>query len=109
MTDDMAIERFRQRERHRDGLLRHGAARHRKPLEDALGIPMVDPTQAAVTMGSARCRLGGERSRSRENSALILRACARGSAGRRLEGWPGARCRPSPFETFAAAPGSTRP
>jgi allantoin racemase len=27
-----------------------GMARHRKPLEDALGIPVVDPTQAAVTM-----------------------------------------------------------
>ncbi len=27
-----------------------GMARHRKPLEDALGIPVIDPTQAAVTM-----------------------------------------------------------
>jgi Asp/Glu/hydantoin racemase len=27
-----------------------GMARHRKPLEDALGIPVLDPTQAAVTM-----------------------------------------------------------
>jgi len=27
-----------------------GMARHRRPLEDALGIPVVDPTQAAVTM-----------------------------------------------------------
>jgi Asp/Glu/hydantoin racemase len=27
-----------------------GMARHRKGLEDALGIPVVDPTQAAVTM-----------------------------------------------------------
>ncbi|PPQ21197.1 Asp/Glu racemase [Bradyrhizobium sp. AC87j1] len=25
-------------------------ARHRRPLEDALGIPVIDPTQAAVTM-----------------------------------------------------------
>jgi Asp/Glu/hydantoin racemase len=24
-------------------------ARHRGPLEDALGIPVIDPTQAAVT------------------------------------------------------------
>ncbi len=27
-----------------------GMARHRKPLEDALGIPVIDPTQAAVAM-----------------------------------------------------------
>jgi allantoin racemase len=27
-----------------------GMARHRKALEDALGIPVIDPTQAAVTM-----------------------------------------------------------
>ena len=27
-----------------------GMARHRGPLEDALGIPVIDPTQAAVTM-----------------------------------------------------------
>jgi len=25
-------------------------ARHRRPLEDALRIPVIDPTQAAVTM-----------------------------------------------------------
>jgi allantoin racemase len=25
-------------------------ARHRRPLEDALGIPVIDPTQAAVAM-----------------------------------------------------------
>jgi len=27
-----------------------GMARHRRPLEDALGLPVIDPTQAAVTM-----------------------------------------------------------
>jgi len=27
-----------------------GMARHRGPLEDALGVPVIDPTQAAVTM-----------------------------------------------------------
>lgn len=27
-----------------------GMARHRKPLEEALGVPVIDPTQAAVTM-----------------------------------------------------------
>ncbi|MCC7347492.1 MAG: aspartate/glutamate racemase family protein [Variibacter sp.] len=27
-----------------------GMARHRRPLEDALGVPVIDPTQAAVSM-----------------------------------------------------------
>src|SRR5579862_6468405 len=27
-----------------------GMARHRRPLEEAIGIPVIDPTQAAVTM-----------------------------------------------------------
>ena len=27
-----------------------GMARHRQALEEALGIPVIDPTQAAVTM-----------------------------------------------------------
>ena len=27
-----------------------GMARHRKPLEQALGVPVIDPTQAAVTL-----------------------------------------------------------
>jgi allantoin racemase len=27
-----------------------GMARHRQPLQDALGVPVIDPTQAAVTM-----------------------------------------------------------
>ncbi len=34
-----------------------GMARHRKPLEDALGIPVIDPTQAAVTMALGAVRL----------------------------------------------------
>ena len=28
-----------------------GMARHRRPLEEALGIPVIDPTQAAVDHG----------------------------------------------------------
>ena len=35
-----------------------GMARYRKPLQDALGIPVVEPTQAAVTMAIGRVRLG---------------------------------------------------
>ena len=34
-----------------------GMARHRKPLEDALGIPVIDPTQAAVTMALGAVQL----------------------------------------------------
>jgi Asp/Glu/hydantoin racemase len=34
-----------------------GMARHRRPLEEALGIPVIDPTQAAVTMALGAVRL----------------------------------------------------
>ena len=34
-----------------------GMARYRKPLQDDLGIPVVEPTQAAVTMAIGRVRL----------------------------------------------------
>jgi len=35
-----------------------GMARHRAQVEDALGIPVIDPTQAAVTMAIGAVRLG---------------------------------------------------
>ncbi|MBI3376270.1 MAG: Asp/Glu racemase [Betaproteobacteria bacterium] len=35
-----------------------GMARYRKPLQDDIGIPVVEPTQAAVTMAIGRVRLG---------------------------------------------------
>jgi len=35
-----------------------GMARHRKPLQDAVGVPVVEPTQAAVAMAIGRVRLG---------------------------------------------------
>jgi allantoin racemase len=35
-----------------------GMARHRKGLEDALGIPVIDPTQAAVTMALGAVQFG---------------------------------------------------
>jgi len=35
-----------------------GMARFREPLERVLGIPVVEPTQAAVTMAIGRVRLG---------------------------------------------------
>lgn len=37
-----------------------GMARYRKPLQDAIGIPVVEPTQAAVTMAIGRVRVGWE-------------------------------------------------
>jgi len=37
-----------------------GMARYRKPLQEAVGIPVVEPTQAAVTMAIGRMRLGWE-------------------------------------------------
>jgi Asp/Glu/hydantoin racemase len=39
-----------------------GMARYRGDLEEAAGIPVVDPTQAAVTMAIGRVRLGSGRS-----------------------------------------------
>lgn len=36
-----------------------GMARHRKPLEDALGLPVIDPTQAAVAMAIGAVMVGG--------------------------------------------------
>ena len=39
-----------------------GMARHRAPLESALGLPVIDPTQAAVTMalGALLSNAGGD-------------------------------------------------
>lgn len=37
-----------------------GMARYRKPLQDAIGIPVVEPTQAAVAMAIGRVRLRWE-------------------------------------------------
>jgi Asp/Glu/hydantoin racemase len=34
-----------------------GMARYRKPLQDTIGIPVVEPTQAAVVMAIGRVRL----------------------------------------------------
>jgi allantoin racemase len=35
-----------------------GMARHRLPLEQALGVPVIDPTQAAVTMAIGTVQFG---------------------------------------------------
>jgi allantoin racemase len=37
-----------------------GMARYRKPLQEAVGIPVVEPTQAAVSMAIGRVRLNWE-------------------------------------------------
>ena len=34
-----------------------GMARYRKPLQDEIGIPVVEPTQAAVSMAIGQVRL----------------------------------------------------
>ncbi len=39
-----------------------GMSRYRKPLQEAIGIPVVEPTQAAVTMAIGRVRLAWESS-----------------------------------------------
>lgn len=36
-----------------------GMARHRKPLEDELGIPVIDPTQAAIAMALGAVAVAG--------------------------------------------------
>ncbi|CEJ15632.1 aspartate/glutamate racemase family protein [Phreatobacter sp. AB_2022a] len=36
-----------------------GMARHRRPLEEALGLPVIDPTQAAVTMAIGTLAVAG--------------------------------------------------
>jgi len=38
-----------------------GMARHRKPLRDAVGAPVVEPTQAAVAMAIGRVTLAWEK------------------------------------------------
>ena len=48
-----------------------GMARHRRPLEDALGIPVIDPTQAAVAMALGVAVVSSQRSEVR-NQPLIL-------------------------------------
>jgi allantoin racemase len=35
-----------------------GMARHRRPLEEALGVPVIDPTQAAVAMAIGAVQVG---------------------------------------------------
>jgi Asp/Glu/hydantoin racemase len=39
-----------------------GMARYRAPLQQAIGLPVVEPTQAAVAMAIGRVRLGWEAS-----------------------------------------------
>jgi hypothetical protein len=56
-----------------------GMARHRKPLEDALGIPVIDPTRPPSPWRSARCSLqldssGRNRAGAARDQAVILNA-----------------------------------
>ena len=36
-----------------------GMARYRRKVEDEIGVPVIDPTQAATTMAIGAVRLGG--------------------------------------------------
>ena len=61
-----------------------GMARHRQPLEAALGVPVIDPTQAAVAMaiGAVQFRGWAETAASCSGRLRIAApdACGRGSA-----------------------------
>ena len=48
-----------------------GMARYREPLQDALGVPVVEPTQAAVAMAIGRVRLGWHAERTPGLPALV--------------------------------------
>jgi Asp/Glu/hydantoin racemase len=56
-----------------------GMARYREPLQDAIGIPVVEPTQAAVAMAIGRVRLGWHAERAPTLPKLVTAA---GKAGR---------------------------
>ena len=66
-----------------------GMARHRKPLEDALGIPVIDPTQAAVTMAIGAVQL------------VAVNLMVRSVAQRRVSNH-GPQCAWPSFETLAS-------
>jgi allantoin racemase len=53
-----------------------GMAPYREPLEKALGIPVVEPTQAAVTMAVGRVRLGWNGRAASEGAAARTTATA---------------------------------
>jgi Asp/Glu/hydantoin racemase len=53
-----------------------GMAPYREPLEKALGIPVVEPTQAAVTMAVGRVRLGWNGRVASEGAAARTTATA---------------------------------
>ena len=46
-----------------------GMARYRKPLQDEIGIPVVEPTQASSPWGSVECASTGIRGRSPNSAA----------------------------------------
>src|SRR4029453_2491536 len=56
-----------------------GMARYRQPLQDAIGLPVVEPTQAAVAMAIGRVRLGWP---AEQAPAPLARATASIKSGR---------------------------
>jgi len=55
-----------------------GMARYRQPLQDAIGLPVVEPTQAAVAMAIGRVRLGWHAQRAPAPLALATAAIKSG-------------------------------
>jgi Asp/Glu/hydantoin racemase len=58
-----------------------GMARYREPLQDAIGVPVVEPTQAAVAMAIGRIRLGWHAERTEAIRAPALAAVKAGRSG----------------------------
>jgi Asp/Glu/hydantoin racemase len=61
-----------------------GMSRHRRPLEEALGAPVIDPTQAAVAMAIGAVALG----RQAGASAQMVTSSGRGALDRRVDRQP---------------------
>ena len=55
-----------------------GMARYRQPLQDAIGVPVVEPSQAAVAMAIGRVRLGWHAQRAPASLALATAASKSG-------------------------------
>jgi Asp/Glu/hydantoin racemase len=48
-----------------------GMAKHREPVEQALGVPVIDPTQAAAAQAIAAMRIGGRYSQGRAIDGFV--------------------------------------
>ena len=64
-----------------------GMARYRKPLQDEIGVPVVEPTQAAVAMAIGRVRLNWAGSWLRGRLRSLLGASPGGNVPGRSNRW----------------------